>query len=107
MTATFFDCNSIPEERKNKILSDIVLLILRFNDDKKPIWYGKIKDTLVPVAMTRNEFECMFTFLEDMMWIYRDAGSLGDGRAGFRWYIDEAYVPFIREEIKKKGIEWR
>ena len=102
-----FDCNTITEERKNKILSDIVLLILRFNDDKKPIWYSKIKNTLVPAAMTMNEFECTFNFLEDMTWIYREPGALDEGRAGFRWYIDEVYVPFVREEIKKKGIEWK
>lgn len=107
MTVTFFDCSSIPEDRRNQIRSDIILLILRFNDDKKPIWYSKIRDTLVPAAMTRDEFECTFTFLEDMMWIHREPGSLGKGRAGFRWYIDELYVPFIREGIKKKGIEWK
>ena len=107
MTFTCFDCNAIPEERKNKILSDIVLLILRFNDDEKPIWYSKIKDTFVPVSMTRNEFDCMFTYLEDMRWIYRQPGSLGEGRAGFRWYINEIYLPGVRAEIKRKGIEWK
>lgn len=107
MTVTFFDCKTIPEDRYNKVLSDIVLLILRFNDDKKPIWYGKIRDTLVPSAMTTNEFHCAFNFLEDMGMVYREAGALENGRAGFRYYITEWGLPGIREEIKKKGIEWK
>jgi hypothetical protein len=107
MTVTYFDCNSISDERKNEIQSHIVLLILKFNDDKEPIWYSKIMKILVPAAMNGNEFECAFTYLEDMRWIYRESGSLGDGHAGFRYYINEIFVDGVRAEIKKKGIDWK
>ena len=105
MPAGWFDCNAIPDERKNKIQSDIVLLILRSNDDGKPIWYGKIKDTLVPAAMTRNEFECAFTYLEDMCFIRGRYGSLGDGRCGMCWRINERHIDGVRAEVERKGIK--
>jgi len=102
MTVTFFDCNSIPVERKGQNMSDIILLILKFNDNKEPIWYGKIRDMLVPSVMSIDEFHCTFNFLEDTDWIYREAGSLGNGRAGFRYYITDWRLPCIRAEIEKQ-----
>lgn len=102
MTVTFFDCNSIPEDRRGQNMSYIVLLILKFNDNKEPIWYGKIRDTVVPEKMPMEEFQCAFNFLEDTRWIYREAGSLGNGRGGFRYYITDWRLPGLREEIEKQ-----
>jgi hypothetical protein len=70
--------------------------IYHHNINNEPIWLGKLVE-IFDGRITKLEVWYSTDVLVDWMIAYYAPGSLGDGHAGFLWYIDKDAIPNIKE----------
>jgi hypothetical protein len=83
---------------KSKLSNDfkIACEIYHHNINNEPIWISKLVE-IFDGRLTKLEVWKSTDVLVDWMIAYYEAGSFGDGRAGFLWFIDEHTKPMIKE----------
>ena len=74
--------------------------IYKFNIENKPVWFGKLVESMEGVVSKNTISESLDT-LTDWMIIKGHYGATGDGRASYLYEIDPDQVTMIKELYEK------
>jgi predicted transcriptional regulator len=92
-----------------KISDDLKLICEIYHYDKvlkKPIHFTKMVENLAWV-MSKFGVSCALDTLTDWGLVYREAGDLGNGRAGFMWHLRDYHLDTTKELYEKYWKDYR